>query len=184
MALLMFLEHSCWFCFPDTGGPHHHSDSASGPTDEPDDLSGGESGEESVSYSAPAEGTLSRDASEPLFEVEFPTSEPQPDTEDLLGLNSDPCPLTVAPETGMKTCSSNSDLLNDLFSSAPAPSHTGDAEDLFFSSTSSQPSAAPSTTAPTSTAPKGTTLSCHMGALSRTRIWKTLEFRRARTVLW
>ncbi|XP_034155056.2 cyclin-G-associated kinase isoform X1 [Pangasianodon hypophthalmus] len=141
----------------DMGGPHHHADGVSGPMDEQDDQSGGESGEESVSYSAPAEGTLSRDASEPLFEAEFTTSDPQPDTEDLLGLNSDPCPPSVAPETGMKSCSSNSDLLNDLFGSAPGPSHTGDTEDLFFSNTSSQPSAAPAapnTTAPTSTAPK------------------------------
>ncbi|XP_027023979.2 cyclin-G-associated kinase isoform X3 [Tachysurus fulvidraco] len=138
----------------DIGRLHHHSDGVSGPLDEQDDLSGVESGEESVSYSAPAEGTMSRDASEPLFEAEFMTSDPQLDTEDLLGLNSDPCPPAVTPETGMKTCSSNSDLLNDLFGSAPGPSHTGDTEDLFFSNTSSQPSAAPNTTATTSTAPK------------------------------
>lgn len=143
--------------FPDMGGPNPHSDGASGPMDERDDLSGSESGEESVSYSAPAEGTLSCDASEPLFE--FPTSDPQPDTEDLLGLNSDPC-SAIAPETGMKSCSSNSDLLNDLFGSASGPSHTGETEDLFFN-TSSQPSAAPDTTAPTPTAPKGTTLHRH-----------------------
>lgn len=139
-------------------GRHHpHSDSVSGPMDEQDELSGGESGEESVSYSVPGEGTLSRDASEPLFEVEFVTSDPQPDTEDLLGLNSEPCPLAVAPESGMKSCSSNSDLLNDLFGSVPGSSHTGDTEDLFFSNTSSQPSAAPNTTTPTATAPKGIT---------------------------
>lgn len=142
------------------GGPNPHSDSASGPMDERDDVSGSESGEESVSYSAPAEGTLSRDASEPLFEVEFPISDPQPDTEDLLGLNSDPC-SAVAPETGMKSCSSNSDLLNDLFGSTSGPSHTGETEDLFFHNTSNQPSAAPDTTAPTPTAPKGTTLHRH-----------------------
>ncbi|TSO98500.1 Cyclin-G-associated kinase [Bagarius yarrelli] len=133
----------------DMGGPHHRSNSMSGPTDEQEDLSGGESGEESVSYSGPAEGTMSRDVSEPLFEAEFATSDLQPDTEDLLGLNSDPCPKSVAPETGMKSCSSNSDLLNDLFGSAPGPSHTGDTEDLFFKNTPSQPS-----TASTSTAPK------------------------------
>lgn len=150
---------SCWLCFPDIGRLHHHSDGVSGPLDEQDDLSGVESGEESVSYSAPAEGTMSRDASEPLFEAEFMTSDPQLDTEDLLGLNSDPCPSAVTPETGMKTCSSNSDLLNDLFGSAPGPSHTGDTEDLFFSNTSSQPSAAP--TATTSTAPKCMTLHHH-----------------------
>lgn len=146
----------CWFCCPDIGGPHHHPDSVSGQMDEHDDLSGGESGEESVSYSIPAEGTLSRDTSEPLFEAEFATPDPQPDTEDLLGLNSDPCPLPIAPETGMKSCSSNSDLLNDLFGSAPGPSHTGNTADLFFSDTSNQPSAAANSTAPTSTAPKGT----------------------------
>ncbi|XP_053530582.1 cyclin-G-associated kinase isoform X2 [Ictalurus punctatus] len=138
------------------GGSHHHPDSMSGPMDEQDDPSGGESGEESVSYSAPVEGTLSRDASEPLFEAEFTTPDPQPDTEDLLGLNSDPCPPAVAPETGMKSCSSNSDLLNDLFGSTPGPSHTGDTEDLFFSTTSSQPSDAP--VAPNTTAPKGNDL--------------------------
>ncbi|XP_053336927.1 cyclin-G-associated kinase isoform X2 [Clarias gariepinus] len=117
--------------------------------DDQDDLSGGESGEESVSYSAPVEGPLSRDASEPLFEAEFGPSDPQPDTEDLLGLNSDPCPPPVAPETGMKSCSSNSDLLNDLFCAAPGPAHTPDTEDLFFSNAPSQPAAAPNTTAPT-----------------------------------
>ncbi|XP_060738546.1 cyclin-G-associated kinase isoform X2 [Tachysurus vachellii] len=138
----------------DIGRLHHHSDGVPGPLDEQDDLSGVESGEESVSYSAPAEGTMSRDTSEPLFEAEFMTSDPQLDTEDLLGLNSDPCPSAITPETGMKTCSSNSDLLNDLFGSAPGPSHTGDTEDLFFSNSSSQPSAAPNTTATTSTAPK------------------------------
>ncbi|KAF7687730.1 hypothetical protein HF521_014958 [Silurus meridionalis] len=136
----------------DMGRSHHHSDMVSGPMDEQDDLSiGGESGEESVSYSTPAEGALSRDASEPLFEAHFTTSDPQPDTEDLLGLHSDPCPPTITTDTGMKSCSSNSDLLNDLFGSAPGPSHTGDTEDLFFSNASSQTTAASS--APTSTAP-------------------------------
>uniref|UniRef100_A0A8C2D7I3 Cyclin-G-associated kinase n=1 Tax=Cyprinus carpio TaxID=7962 RepID=A0A8C2D7I3_CYPCA len=110
-----------------------------------DDLSGG-SEEESVSYSAPVDGTLSRDTSEPLFEADFTTTppDPQPDTEDLLGLNSDPCP----PATGLKSSASNSDLLNDLFAPPPntVPSANaedlmgeGTGEDLFFSSTSSQP---------------------------------------------
>ncbi|XP_059404754.1 cyclin-G-associated kinase-like isoform X3 [Carassius carassius] len=120
-----------------------------------DDLSGG-SEEESVPYSAPIDGTLSRDTSEPLFEADFTTTppDPQPDTEDLLGLNSDPCPpaattqLGLANETGLKSSSSNSDLLNDLFAPAPntVPSANaedlmgeGPGEDLFFSSTSSQP---------------------------------------------
>uniref|UniRef100_A0A8C1MNY3 Cyclin-G-associated kinase n=1 Tax=Cyprinus carpio TaxID=7962 RepID=A0A8C1MNY3_CYPCA len=120
-----------------------------------DDLSGG-SEEESVSYSAPVDGTLSRDTSEPLFEADFTTTppDPQPDTEDLLGLNSDPCPpaATTQPglvnETGLKSSASNSDLLNDLFAPPPnaVPSANaedlmgeGTGEDLFFSSTSSQP---------------------------------------------
>ncbi|XP_026101442.1 cyclin-G-associated kinase-like isoform X2 [Carassius auratus] len=120
-----------------------------------DDLSGG-SEEESVSYSTPIDGTLSRDTSEPLFEADFTTTppDPQPDTEDLLGLNSDPCPPAataqpgIANETGLKSSSSNSDLLNDLFAPAPntVPSANaedlmgeGPGEDLFFSSTSSQP---------------------------------------------
>uniref|UniRef100_A0A8C1XZ56 Cyclin-G-associated kinase n=1 Tax=Cyprinus carpio TaxID=7962 RepID=A0A8C1XZ56_CYPCA len=120
-----------------------------------DDLSGG-SEEESVSYSAPVDGTLSRDTSEPLFEADFTTTppDPQPDTEDLLGLNSDPGPPAsntqpgVANETGLKSAASNSDLLNDLFAPPPntVPSANaedlmgeGTGEDLFFSSTSSQP---------------------------------------------
>lgn len=162
------------------GGSHHHPDGMSGPMDEQDDPSGGESGEESVSYSAPVEGTLSRDASEPLFEAEFTTPDPQPDTEDLLGLNSDPCPPAIAPETGMKSCSSNSDLLNDLFGSAPGPSHTGDTEDLFFSTTSSQPSAAP--VAPNTTAPKGTMRYCGSALCPHLQRFRTLGFGKARNV--
>uniref|UniRef100_A0A8C2DFL8 Cyclin G associated kinase n=1 Tax=Cyprinus carpio TaxID=7962 RepID=A0A8C2DFL8_CYPCA len=130
----------------------HCSDSQ---LEDQDDLSGG-SEEESVSYSAPVDGTLSRDTSEPLFEADFTTTppDPQPDTEDLLGLNSDPCPpaATTQPglvnETGLKSSASNSDLLNDLFAPPPntVPSANaedlmgeGTGEDLFFSSTSSQP---------------------------------------------
>uniref|UniRef100_A0A673HWH4 Cyclin-G-associated kinase n=1 Tax=Sinocyclocheilus rhinocerous TaxID=307959 RepID=A0A673HWH4_9TELE len=132
-----------------------HSDSQ---LEDQDDLSGG-SEEESVSYSAPVDGTLSRDISEPLFEADFTTTppDPQPDTEDLLGLNSDPCPPATATqpglanETGLKSSASNSDLLNDLFAPAPnaVPSANaedlmgeGTGEDLFFSSTSSQPAPA------------------------------------------
>uniref|UniRef100_A0A673HX02 Auxilin n=1 Tax=Sinocyclocheilus rhinocerous TaxID=307959 RepID=A0A673HX02_9TELE len=96
---------------------------------------------------------------EPLFEADFTTTppDPQPDTEDLLGLNSDPCPPATATqpglanETGLKSSASNSDLLNDLFAPAPnaVPSANaedlmgeGTGEDLFFSSTSSQPAPA------------------------------------------
>ncbi|XP_062873538.1 cyclin-G-associated kinase isoform X2 [Trichomycterus rosablanca] len=129
----------------DHAGQHRRSDSQSGPMDEQNDPSGGESGEESVSYSAPGDGALSRDPSEPLFQADFTAPEPQPDTEDLLGLNSDPSPPPVAPETtGMKSSASNSDLLNDLFGSAPRHAHTGETEDLFFSGASGQPAAAPS----------------------------------------
>ncbi|XP_048044724.1 cyclin-G-associated kinase isoform X5 [Megalobrama amblycephala] len=123
--------------------------------DDQEDLSGG-SEEESVSYSAPIDGTLSRDTSEPLFEADFTTTppDPQPDTEDLLGLNSDPSPPAdtsqpgITTETGLKSSASNSDLLNDLFappSNAAPPADTedllgeGTGEDLFFSNTSSQP---------------------------------------------
>ncbi|XP_067264450.1 cyclin-G-associated kinase isoform X5 [Chanodichthys erythropterus] len=121
--------------------------------DDQEDLSGG-SEEESVSYSAPIDGTLSRDTSEPLFEADFTTTppDPQPDTEDLLGLNSDPSPPADTSQpgitTGLKSSASNSDLLNDLFappSNAAPPADTedllgeGTGEDLFFSNTSSQP---------------------------------------------
>ncbi|RXN28777.1 cyclin-G-associated kinase-like protein [Labeo rohita] len=119
-----------------------------------DDLSGA-SEEESVSYSAPIEGTMSRDTSEPLFEADFTTTppDPQPDTEDLLGLNSEPSPPAattqpgIANETGLKSSASNSDLLNDLFAPPPnavPPANAEDlmgesaGEDLFFSNTSSQ----------------------------------------------
>uniref|UniRef100_A0A673HTZ3 Cyclin-G-associated kinase-like n=1 Tax=Sinocyclocheilus rhinocerous TaxID=307959 RepID=A0A673HTZ3_9TELE len=130
--------------FQDGSRQFEHSDSQ---LEDQDDLSGG-SEEESVSYSAPVDGTLSRDISEPLFEADFTTTppDPQPDTEDLLGLNSDPCPPATATHSA-----SNSDLLNDLFAPAPnaVPSANaedlmgeGTGEDLFFSSTSSQPAPA------------------------------------------
>ncbi|XP_036454144.1 cyclin-G-associated kinase isoform X3 [Colossoma macropomum] len=134
----------------DGRGQYNRSDSLSGPMEDQDDLSGG-SEEESVSYSAPVDGSLSRDPSEPLFEADFTTSppDPQPDTEDLLGLNSDPSPQAAAPqpavttETGLKTCASNSDLLNDLFAPNSGSTHTAETEDLFFTNTPSQPAAAP-----------------------------------------
>ncbi|XP_051535546.1 cyclin-G-associated kinase-like isoform X1 [Myxocyprinus asiaticus] len=124
-----------------------------------DDLSD-RSEEESVSYSAPVDGTISRDTSEPLFEADFTTTppDPQPDTEDLLGLNSDPSPPAgtahtgVSAETGLKNSGSNSDLLTDLFAPPPstAPSaNTEDllgedtAEDLFFTNTTSHSAPAP-----------------------------------------
>ncbi|KAI7813078.1 cyclin-G-associated kinase [Triplophysa rosa] len=124
--------------------------------DDQDDLSGGGSEEESVSYSAPPDGTLSRDTSEPLFEADFTSTppDPQPDTEDLLGLNSDPCPPASAAhpaETGMKSSASNSNLLNDLFTQQPDTTPSADtedligqssAEDLFFTNTHSQPAPA------------------------------------------
>ncbi|KAI4885852.1 hypothetical protein NFI96_030562 [Prochilodus magdalenae] len=139
----------------DGRGQYNRSDSLSGPMEDQDDLSNA-SEEESVSYSAPVEGSLSRDPSEPLFEADFTTSppEPQPDTEDLLGLNSDPRPPAAAPqpaaEPGLKSCASNSDLLNDLFAPASGSGHTADTEDLFFTTTPTQPSTAPTPpTAPT-----------------------------------
>ncbi|XP_051981940.1 cyclin-G-associated kinase-like [Xyrauchen texanus] len=90
--------------------------------------------EESMSYSGPIDGTLSRDTSEPLFEADFTTTppDPQPDTEDLLGLNSDPCPLAGTPvESGLRSSASNSDLLNDLFAPPPSTVHSASTEDLF-----------------------------------------------------
>nr|XP_055054368.1 cyclin-G-associated kinase isoform X3 [Misgurnus anguillicaudatus] len=145
----------------DGGRQYDHPDSQ---LDEQDDLSAGGSEEESVSYSAPADGTLSRDTSEPLFEADFTTTppDPQPDTEDLLGLNSDPCPPAGMPqpgitaEPGLKSSASNSDLLNDLFAPPPNTMPAVDTEDLigegtgedfFFTNTqSTQSQAAPTTT--------------------------------------
>uniref|UniRef100_A0A8C2DEY2 Auxilin n=1 Tax=Cyprinus carpio TaxID=7962 RepID=A0A8C2DEY2_CYPCA len=149
-SMLYFMHLNC--VFTDGGRQFDCSDSQ---LEDQDDLSGG-SEEESVSYSAPIDGTLSRDTSEPLFEADFTTTppDPQPDTEDLLGLNSDPGPPAsntqpgVANETGLKSAASNSDLLNDLFAPPPdaVPSANAEdlmgestGEDLFFSNTSSQP---------------------------------------------
>ncbi|XP_049326829.1 cyclin-G-associated kinase isoform X1 [Astyanax mexicanus] len=141
----------------DGRGQYNRSDSLSGPMDDQDDLSGG-SEEESVSYSAPMDGSLSRDPSEPLFEADFTTSppEPQPDTEDLLGLNSDASGSTAAPqpppgppEPGLRSCASNSDLLNDLFN--PNTDQSAETEDLFFTTTTTTPSQPPTTQNPPTT---------------------------------
>uniref|UniRef100_A0AAY5F4G2 Cyclin-G-associated kinase n=1 Tax=Electrophorus electricus TaxID=8005 RepID=A0AAY5F4G2_ELEEL len=92
------------------------------------------------------EGMLLSSLSSAAFTTSSP--DPQPDTEDLLGLNSNPgpAPVTSQPavgtETGLKSCASNSDLLNDLFAPGPSSAHTGDTEDLFFTNTPSQPSTA------------------------------------------
>ncbi|XP_066510032.1 cyclin-G-associated kinase-like isoform X1 [Hoplias malabaricus] len=144
----------------DGRGQYSHSDSVSAAMEDLEDLSGG-SEEESVSYSGPVEGAISRDPSEPLFEADFSNaapSDPQPDTEDLLGLNSDPRPLTSAPqsavatEAGLKTSTSNSDLLNDLFAPSSGSAHVAENENLFFTNASHQPPTAPAASnAPTST---------------------------------
>ncbi|KAJ8380321.1 hypothetical protein SKAU_G00010990 [Synaphobranchus kaupii] len=108
---------------------------------------------------------FSREHSEPLFDAEFQnlTQESQSsDSVDLLGLNTDPADASAPnPPTaggGMKSSSSNSDLLNDLFAPAPGPapvapsSNTDDLigggveGDLFFSA----PPSGPPTAAPTS----------------------------------
>ncbi|XP_030647468.1 cyclin-G-associated kinase isoform X2 [Chanos chanos] len=143
-------------------GQYNRADSLSGTGEDRDDLSD-RSDEESCSYSGPAGESISREPSEPLFEAEFPTvpQESQPDTVDLLGLNSDPdgpaappAPSQTAAEGGMKTSSSNSDLLNDLFAPAPSAQSApcedligqGSGEDLFFSGPPTSTATAPSTT--------------------------------------
>ncbi|XP_056139949.1 cyclin-G-associated kinase [Lampris incognitus] len=139
----------------DRSGHQDTSDSQGGETmNDQDDLSDQSEGE-SYSYSAPSGEPLSRDPSEPLFDADFETSPavqeaPASDTADLLGLNSDPEPppqtssssSSVAPhqgvQGGLKTSSSNSDLLNDLF--APPADHSGAVQDeLFFSGASQGP---------------------------------------------
>ncbi|XP_071388970.1 cyclin-G-associated kinase isoform X2 [Centroberyx affinis] len=132
----------------DVSGHHEASDSQGGGTmDDQEDLSDQSEGE-SYSYSAPCGEPLSRDPSEPLFDADFETpppaqEAPASDTADLLGLNSDPQHPTTSSSSsssaphqgvqgGLKTSSSNSDLLNDLF--APPAGHTAAVqEDLFFS---------------------------------------------------
>ncbi|XP_069776569.1 cyclin-G-associated kinase isoform X2 [Narcine bancroftii] len=65
---------------------------------------------------------------------------PPEDNVDLLGLNSDVLPDVALPTVEMKSSSSNADLLNDLFSGAPAEAHQqspadliGGGDDFFFS---------------------------------------------------
>ncbi|CAN9512903.1 unnamed protein product [Ophioblennius macclurei] len=129
-------------------GAQEPSDSQEGgSTNDLEDLSDQSEGE-SYSYSAPSGEPLSRDTSEPLFDADFQTSPPPAqesplgDTADLLGLNSDPEPPSMASASssapqqgeqgGLKAASSNSDLLNDLFS-PPAGQSDAVQEDLFFS---------------------------------------------------
>ncbi|KAJ8414125.1 hypothetical protein AAFF_G00067230 [Aldrovandia affinis] len=139
-----------------------------GVTEEQDDLS---DHSEEDSYSAGGRKRsedsepFSREPSEPFFEAEFhnlPQESQSSDSVDLLGLNSDPADSpapTPAPGGGMKSSSSNSDLLNDLFAPGPTPAPSahhsstddlirGEAVegDLFFSG--------PSTAAPASNASK------------------------------
>ncbi|XP_028853123.1 cyclin-G-associated kinase isoform X2 [Denticeps clupeoides] len=128
----------------DGSGHQDASDSVSGQPESLDNLSD-HSEEDSYSYSGPPGEPLSRDPSEPLFDADTQPS----DTADLLGLNSDgscppPGPLSGV-EGGMKTSSSNSDLLNDLFASAPSTHHSSSSDligdhhgggDLFFSTSS------------------------------------------------
>ncbi|XP_036382245.1 cyclin-G-associated kinase isoform X2 [Megalops cyprinoides] len=108
---------------------------------------------------------FSREPSEPLFDAEFqspPQESQSSDSVDLLGLNSDPVdtPAPAPPAGGgMKSSSSNSDLLNDLFAPAPSARQNstddliggGVDEDLFFSgpsgSTQGPPTAAPASSA-------------------------------------
>uniref|UniRef100_A0A8C5HWC6 Cyclin-G-associated kinase n=1 Tax=Gouania willdenowi TaxID=441366 RepID=A0A8C5HWC6_GOUWI len=117
----------------DVPGPHDTSDSQGGQSMNEQEQSDQSEGE-SCSFSAPSEA-LSRDISEPLFDVDFQES-PQV-TADLLGLNSDPEPHSEsAPPQGehggLKASSSNSNLLNDFF--PPPAGQTGAGqEDLFFS---------------------------------------------------
>uniref|UniRef100_A0AAY5KUX6 Cyclin G associated kinase n=1 Tax=Esox lucius TaxID=8010 RepID=A0AAY5KUX6_ESOLU len=110
--------------------------------------------------------TASAPSGDPLFSAGFPAADPprEPpgpdDTADLLGLNSDPSPASAAlPQAsvkssagGMKASSSNSDLLSDLFSPGPSGSarqgssndligNGGPHEDLFFSTTHTDPAA-------------------------------------------
>uniref|UniRef100_A0AAV2MN89 C2 tensin-type domain-containing protein n=1 Tax=Knipowitschia caucasica TaxID=637954 RepID=A0AAV2MN89_KNICA len=122
----------------DTSGAR--DEGQSGSFNDQDTLSDQSDGE-SVSYSAPSAEPLSRDTSEPLFDADFqtpPPSAPEPaaDTADLLGLNSDSRAAEI--QTGLKSASSNSDLLNDIF--APPAGHSAAVqEDLFFSGPSPDP---------------------------------------------
>ncbi|XP_029960622.1 cyclin-G-associated kinase isoform X1 [Salarias fasciatus] len=131
----------------DVRSPQDPSDSQEGGSaNDLEDLSDQSEGE-SCSYSAPSGEPLSRDTSEPLFDADFQTSPPPAQesplggTADLLGLNSDPEPPSMSSTSsappqgeqgGLKASSSNSDLLNDLFS-PPAGQSSAVQEDLFFS---------------------------------------------------
>ncbi|KAJ8285969.1 hypothetical protein GJAV_G00033020 [Gymnothorax javanicus] len=150
-------------------------DDGSSRQDAPDEQGTGENQEdlsdpsEEESYSAagqkPSEDSepFSREHSEQLFDPEFqelPQDNQSSDSVDLLGLNSDPAdtPAPTASSLGaeMKSASSNSDLLNDLFASAPlAPSSSTDdligggvEGDLLFTAPSSGPSTATSASKP------------------------------------
>uniref|UniRef100_A0A672HTX3 Cyclin-G-associated kinase n=1 Tax=Salarias fasciatus TaxID=181472 RepID=A0A672HTX3_SALFA len=130
----------CFCLFPlDVRSPQDPSDSQEGGSaNDLEDLSDQSEGE-SCSYSAPSGEPLSRDTSEPLFDADFQS--PLGGTADLLGLNSDPEPPSMSSTSsappqgeqgGLKASSSNSDLLNDLFS-PPAGQSSAVQEDLFFS---------------------------------------------------
>uniref|UniRef100_A0A8C9WN69 Cyclin-G-associated kinase n=1 Tax=Scleropages formosus TaxID=113540 RepID=A0A8C9WN69_SCLFO len=91
---------------------------------------------------------FSREPGEALFNTDFPSKPPESqsdDSVDLLGLNSSPA------AAGMKTSSSNSDLLNDLFAPAVSAEHgsTSDLigggvdDDLLFGSSAGNVPAAP-----------------------------------------
>lgn len=118
-----------------------HDDAQTGGAFNDQDTLSDQSDGESVSYSAPSAEPLSRDTSEPLFDADFQTPaptapEPASDTADLLGLNSDPASSSSvsnpAAQSGMKSSSSNSDLLNDFFA-PPSGKPEAVQEDLFFS---------------------------------------------------
>lgn len=117
-----------------------HDDAQTGGAFNDQDTLSDQSDGESVSYSAPSAEPLSRDTSEPLFDADFQTppptaQEPASDTADLLGLNSDPASSSSVPDpaaqSGMKSSSSNSDLLNDFFT-PPSGKSEAVQEDLFF----------------------------------------------------
>uniref|UniRef100_A0A8C9S405 Cyclin-G-associated kinase n=1 Tax=Scleropages formosus TaxID=113540 RepID=A0A8C9S405_SCLFO len=104
---------------------------------------------------------FSREPGEALFNTDFPSKPPESqsdDSVDLLGLNSSSPPRTghsspmAGPAAaGMKTSSSNSDLLNDLFAPAVSAEHgsTSDLigggvdDDLLFGSSAGNVPAAP-----------------------------------------
>lgn len=157
----------------DDGGGRQDVPEGQGVREDPEELSD-PSEEESYSAGGPKQSEdsepFSREPSEPLFDAEFqnlPQESQSCDSVDLLGLNSDPAdtpaPNPPAAGGGMKSASSNSDLLNDLFAPAPAPgpapmapppSDTDDLigggvdGDLFFSAAPSAPPAPASASKP------------------------------------